>query len=75
MEADPFYQLAFELNAAYSQKVAPAVTDLTLHLSDLQRQYMIGLIEAFPAKRFYPTPTAPCGWLSARLEATARGMG
>ena len=54
LESDPFYQLANELNDAYSTKVAPVVNEFTEHLNELQRQYMQGLIEAFPNKRFYP---------------------
>lgn len=54
LQADPFYQFAIALSDAYAQKVAPSVNALSEQIADLQRQYMLGLMEAFPKKRFYP---------------------
>jgi hypothetical protein len=54
LNADPFYQLTTELSDAYSQKVAPGYNNLSEQLTELQRDYMLALMEAFPQKRFFP---------------------
>ncbi len=54
LKADPFYQLTTDLSDAYSQKVAPVYNNLSEQLSELQRDYMLALMEAFPQKRFFP---------------------
>ncbi|MBK8492858.1 MAG: S46 family peptidase [Saprospirales bacterium] len=54
LEADPFYQLTLDLNQAYSEKVAPAANDFSEQLGEVQRQYMMALMETFPKRRFYP---------------------
>lgn len=54
LNADPFYQLTTALSDAYSQKVAPVYNNLSEQLNELQRDYMMALMEAFPDKRFYP---------------------
>ena len=54
LQADPFYQLTVDLSEAYAQKVAPMANELGEQLDQLQHNYMLALMEAFPQKRFYP---------------------
>jgi hypothetical protein len=54
LQADPFLKLTMQLNGAYTEKVAPAANAFNEQLAELQRDYMLALIEVFPKRRFYP---------------------
>jgi len=51
---DPLFQFATEINSAYQEKIVGRYSEINGKISDLQRRYMAGLIEAFPDKRFWP---------------------
>ena len=54
IKGDPLFKFASEINGAYQDKIVGRYSEINGKISELQRKYMAGLIEAFPNKRFWP---------------------
>nr|WP_089378571.1 S46 family peptidase [Lutibacter flavus] len=51
---DKAYQFGKELHAVFYNKIEPKFQQLNMELVAVQKQYMKGLMEVFPNKRFFP---------------------
>ncbi len=54
LEKDPLYQLAASIYQHYQKSVVPQVTYYEKQITQLQKEYMKGLIGNVKTKRFYP---------------------
>jgi len=54
IKSDPLFKMATEISSTYQEKIAGPYQKINGEISDLQRRYMAGLMEAFPDKRFWP---------------------
>lgn len=54
IEKDPMYQLANAINQHYQKTVVPQVSYLEKQITQLQKDYMLGLKENVKTKKFYP---------------------
>jgi hypothetical protein len=54
LKNDVAYQLWWELNKNYVEKIVPTLQDINPNIALLQRLYMAAQMEVFPEKRFFP---------------------
>lgn len=54
IEKDPAYQWAKSLSNAFEERVNPSYSSIQESIDDMQRQYMAGMMEAFPNNRWFP---------------------
>jgi len=54
IKSDPLYQLSEKLSSDYDNKIANNYRKVDGQIQNLQRQYMEGLMEVFPDRRFWP---------------------
>ncbi|NLP58238.1 S46 family peptidase [Lutibacter sp. B1] len=54
LNEDKAYVFGKELHTVFYNKIEPKFQELNLQLEAVQKQYMKGLMEVFPTKRFFP---------------------